>query len=73
MAPRRNIARFMIVTATMTVRLFNLVVPLAHKATAMRIADTADLVRVRSGAVSPLIGSDLRRGDVDSTIQRFGL
>lgn len=57
----------------MTVRSFNLVVPLAHKATAMRTTDTVGSSLVRSGAVSPLIGNSLRRGDVDSTIQRFGL
>jgi RNA-directed DNA polymerase len=44
-----------------------LVVPLAHKATAMRIEDTAGSNRVWSSAVSPLIGACLRRGDVDST------
>lgn len=48
----------------------NLVVPLAHKATAMRTTDTADSVQVRSGAVTPLIGASLRRSDVDSTIGR---
>lgn len=47
--------------------LINLVVPLAHKATAMRITDTADESAGRSGAVSPLIGASLRRGDVDGT------
>ncbi|MDO8932971.1 MAG: RNA-directed DNA polymerase [Rhodocyclaceae bacterium] len=55
------------VKATMTERLFNLVVPLAHEATAMRTADTDGSRRVWSGAVSPLIGASLRRGDVDST------
>jgi RNA-directed DNA polymerase len=45
----------------------NLVVPRAHEATDMRIADTAGSVRVRSGAVTPLIGESLRPGDVDST------
>jgi len=54
----------------MTERTFNLVVPLAHKATDMRIADTSGSVQVRSGAVSPLIGSGLRQGDVDSTTGR---
>lgn len=44
----------MMVKATMSER-FNLVVPLAHKATAMRITDTAIGYSVRSGAVSPLI------------------
>lgn len=47
--------------------LINLVVPLTHKVTAMRIADTADESVGPSGAVSPLIGASLRRGDVDST------
>ena len=50
----------------MTERLSNLVVPLAQKATAMRIPDTAGSVQVRSGAVSRVILS--RPGDVDSTI-----
>lgn len=44
----------MMVTATMPVR-FNLVVPLALDATAMRITDTADCSPVWSGAVSLLI------------------
>jgi RNA-directed DNA polymerase len=57
----------------MTVRFFNLVVPLAHKATAMRITDTTGCCLDRSGAVSPLIGYDLRLSDVDSTNIRFGL
>ncbi len=67
MAPLRTLARFLMVTATMTERFFNLVVPLAHEATAMRSRDTAGSSRIRSGAVSPLIGSGLRSGDVDST------
>jgi hypothetical protein len=71
MAPFRNVARFMMVKATMTVRTFNLVVPLAHKATAMRTSDTAGHSSGRSGAVSPLIGRcGLRWGDVDSTNNR---
>jgi hypothetical protein len=71
MAPFRNVARFVMVKATMTVRTFNLVVPLAHEATAMRTADTARRRPGRSGAVTPLIGcSGLRRGDVDSTHNR---
>jgi len=37
MAPFRTFARFMMVMATMTERTLNLVVPLAHKATAMRL------------------------------------
>lgn len=67
MAPLRTLARFLMVKATMTERFFNLVVPLAHEATAMRPRDTAGSSRDRSGAVSPLIGSGLRWGDVDST------
>lgn len=39
-----SIARCMTVTAAMPVR-FNLVVPLAHEATAMRITETAGGVR----------------------------
>ena len=54
----------------MTERFLNLVVPLAHKATDMRAADTSGQGLARSGAVSPLIGASLRRGDVDSTIGR---
>lgn len=68
-----HLARFMEVKAIMTERLFNLVVPLAHKATAMRTTDTAGCRLGRSGAVSLLIGHGLRQGDVNSTIQRFGL
>jgi retron-type reverse transcriptase len=67
MAPQRNIACRMMVKIIMPVRNTNLVVPLAHEATAMRIADTTDAVQDWSGAVSPLIGSSLRQGDVDST------
>jgi retron-type reverse transcriptase len=74
MAPFRNVARFVMVKATMTVRTFNLVVPLAHKATAMRIPETTRQCSGRSGAVSPLIGRcGLRRGDVDSTNTRSTL
>ncbi|MRR49336.1 MAG: RNA-directed DNA polymerase [Rhodocyclaceae bacterium] len=54
----------------MPVRILNLVTPLAHKATAMRTTDTAASQQDRSGAVSPLIGSSLRRGDVDSVNER---
>ena len=67
MAPIRTLARCMMVKATMPARMFNLVVPLAHEATAMRITETAGSEPERSGAVSPLIGDSLRRGDVDST------
>jgi retron-type reverse transcriptase len=58
------------VTTTMTVRISNLVVPLAHEATDMRTTDTADSRQVRSGAVSKLIGNCLRHGDIDSTTGR---
>ena len=67
MAQGREFARRMMVKATMTERSLNLVVPLAHEATDMRIRGTADSVQARSRAVSPLIGSDLRQGDVHST------
>ena len=70
MAPIRNLARWMMVMATTPVRSFNLVVPLANKATAMRITDTDGESRARSGAVTPLIGARLRQSDVDSTIRR---
>ena len=62
------------VMAITPVRNFNLVVPLANEATAMRVADTDGLdTHVWSSAVSPLIGSGLRRGDVDSTKGRSTL
>jgi RNA-directed DNA polymerase len=57
----------MTVKALMPVRNLNLVVPLAHEATAMRTTDTAARVQARSGAVTGLIGASLRPGDVDST------
>ena len=60
----------MTVTALMPVRTLNLVVPLGHKPTAMRTTETAASVLARSGAVSQLIGSGLRQGDVDSTQRR---
>ncbi|SDX15037.1 Reverse transcriptase (RNA-dependent DNA polymerase) [Variovorax sp. YR634] len=60
----------MTVKAPMPVRNLNLVAPLPHEGTAMRITDTAASVQAWSGAVSPLIGFDLRQGDVDSTNQR---
>lgn len=56
----------------MTARLNNLVLPLAHKATAMRIADTADSNQARSSAVPMLIGECLRQGDVDSKMIQSG-
>lgn len=62
-------ARFTAAKATVTVH-FNLVVPLAHKATAMRSMDTAGSNRVWSRAVASLIGVCLRRDDVDSTNRR---
>jgi len=52
----------------MTEQVFNLVVPLAHEATAMRNKDTGRRSAARSSAVSPMIGEGLRRGDVDSTM-----
>jgi retron-type reverse transcriptase len=60
------------VKATMTERFFNLVVPLPHKGTAMRITETAGSRLAGSGAVSPLIGAGtgLRQGDIDSTNTR---
>ena len=60
----------MTVTTPMPVRNLNLVAPLAHKATAMHTTETAAHVQARSGAVSPLIGPGLRRGDVDSAMAR---
>ena len=55
------------VKAIMTERTFNLVVPLAHKATAMRTTDTGGSSRAASGAVTP---PSNRPGDVDSTTGR---
>jgi RNA-directed DNA polymerase len=52
----------------MTERSFNLVVPLAHKATAMSNEETVRRCAEGSSAVSPMIGEGLRRGDVESTI-----
>ncbi|WP_454844859.1 RNA-directed DNA polymerase [Ralstonia thomasii] len=54
----------------MTERSFNLVVPLAHKATAMRVTETDRRGAARSGAVSRLSN---RTGDVDSTMHPAGL
>jgi len=53
----------------MTERSFNLVVPLAHEATAMRTTETIRRSAERSGAVFPL--SD-RPDDVDSTMDAVG-
>ncbi|WP_306410559.1 RNA-directed DNA polymerase [Herbaspirillum sp. RV1423] len=64
-----QIARFMEVKAAMTERSFNLVVPLAHEATDMRIADTTGCVRDRSGAVSHL---NIRVSDMESTMVTAG-
>ena len=60
----------MTVKALMPERILNLVTPLAHEATAMRSTDTDGSRRVRSGAVFPLIGSSLRRDDVDRVNER---
>jgi len=49
----------------MTERFINLVVPLAHEATAMRTTDTAGSSLVWSGAVTQL---NIRPGDVESTM-----
>lgn len=57
-------ARIVGVTATMTERSFNLVVPLAHEATDMRSTETPGSAPGRSGAVSCL---NTRASDVDST------
>lgn len=63
----------MTVKAITPVRNLNLVVPLAHKVTDMRITDTAGLGQARSGAVSQRIGHGLLSGDVDSTNKRSRL
>jgi hypothetical protein len=52
------------------VRTLNLVAPLPHEGTAMHATDTAAPAQARSGAVTPVIGSGLRRGDVDSAKKR---
>ncbi len=70
MAQIRKGACSMTVKAPMPVRNMNLVVPLAHKATARRTTETAALPQAWSGAVTPLIGASLRPGDVDSTTRR---
>lgn len=57
----------------MTVRLNNLVLPLAHKATAMRNVDTSGSSQERSSAVTLLIGESLRQSDVDSKNKQSGL
>jgi RNA-directed DNA polymerase len=58
------------VKANMTVRHFNLVLPLAQKATAMRIMETADNHQSASSAVTLPIDDNHGLGDVDSKIQR---
>jgi len=61
-----QLARFMEAKAVMTERSINLVVPLAHEATAMRITETTGSSLDRSGAVSLL---KTRQGDVESTME----
>ncbi len=63
-------ARFMEVKAAMTERSFNLVVPLAQKATAMCVTETNGSTPSRSGTVSHL---NTRTGDVRSTTGPLGL
>ena len=60
----------MTVKALMPVRNLNLVAPLAHEATAMHTTETAGHVRSRPGAVSQVIGTSLRPGDVESAHRR---
>jgi len=64
MAPFRTFACIVMVTATMTERTLNLVVPLAHEATAMRITETAGSRQAASGAASLL---NIQQGGIDST------
>jgi RNA-directed DNA polymerase len=54
----------------MTERIYNLVLPLVQKATAMRTMETADSNQNVSSAVASLIGKCLRQSDVDSKTQR---
>src|SRR5690606_31200978 len=66
----RGACRMAVMTA-MPERFMNLVEPLGHKPTDRRTTDTAaQHCAGRSGAVSPLIGASLRRGDVDSSTLR---
>ena len=58
------------VKAPMPVRNMNLVAPLPHEGTAMHTTETAAPSQAWSGAVTPLIGSGLRLGDVDSANRR---
>jgi RNA-directed DNA polymerase len=60
----------MTVTAAMPARCFDLVVPLGHEPTAMRMKDTAGSAPGRSCAVSLPIETGLRQGNVDSTNHR---
>jgi RNA-directed DNA polymerase len=62
-------ARTMEAKVTMAERSFNLVEPLAHKATAMRTTDTIGSAPARSGAVSHLSN---RVGDVDRSMSPAG-
>ena len=65
----RSIACFVWAKAMTTVRHFDLVVPLACKATAMRIKETSGLVtQDRSCAISSLTDCSGRRSDIDSTM-----
>lgn len=54
----------------MTERIYNLVLPLAQKATAMHTMETADSNQNMSSAVASLIGNRLQQVDVDSNTQR---
>lgn len=58
------------VKANMTVRHFNLVLPPAHKATAMHTKDTAESHQAASCAVTMPIDETPGQGDVDSKKQR---
>jgi hypothetical protein len=58
----------MTVKALIPVRTVNLVVPLAYKATAMHITETAAHAHCTSGAATTLIGASLRGGGVSSAM-----
>lgn len=62
-----HFARFVRVTAIMTERFINLVVPLGYEPTAMRTTDTAGSSRAASGAAAHL-GN--RAHGIDSTTGR---
>lgn len=64
MAPQSIRASSVTVMAITPVRSMNLVTPSAHKAGAMRIADTAGSSQARSGAVSGRVGNSHLPGDV---------